>query len=161
PLSRMSSIEISLARRTGFHHGATITAVPTSTPGASCPVGEVLKRIRLHGIRGAVVLGGPDGVEPERLDELAQLEGVVHVLGISPRRRAGVVLGQKALPVALVVAGHHHTAVHACPPLSLIVLPRRTLAWAIVYCLTAIPRSDTGGTTCQTGCTSAYRMTTR
>jgi hypothetical protein len=27
----MSSMEISLASRTGFHHGATITAVPTST----------------------------------------------------------------------------------------------------------------------------------
>ena len=31
PFNKMSSIEISLASRTGFHHGATITAVPTST----------------------------------------------------------------------------------------------------------------------------------
>ena len=88
------------------------------------------------------MLGGPDGVEPERLDELAQVERVVHVRGVRHRGRAAVVLRQEALPVALVVAGHHHAAVHAVrlsrsarvhdrsehPRYASSFLPRQTLA---------------------------------
>src|SRR5262249_16497211 len=91
----------------------------------------------------------PDRVKPERLDELAQLESVVHVCGVRHRGRAAVVLCQEAFPVALVVAGHHHAAVHVCSPLSLryTIVPFlvKPLLAAIVYCLDTSPRSDPGG----------------
>src|SRR2546425_1646616 len=71
------------------------------------------------------MFGGPDRIEAERLHELAHIEGVIHVRGVRDRRRAGVVLPQQTLPVALVVAGHHHPTVHACAPLPEVVSPGR------------------------------------
>src|SRR5262245_40089448 len=65
------------------------------------------------------MLGGPDRIEAEWLHELAHVEGVIHVGGVRDHRRAAVVLPQQTLPVALIVAGHHHPTVHACAPLRL------------------------------------------
>src|SRR6266851_2307892 len=69
------------------------------------------------------MLGGPDRIEAKRLHELAHGEGIIHVRSIRNRRWAGVVLPQQTLPVALVVAGHHHPTVHACAPLPAVVSP--------------------------------------
>src|SRR5215475_10283869 len=63
------------------------------------------------------MLGRPDRIETERFNELAHVQGVIHVCGVRDRRRAGVVSLQQTLPVALVVASHHHPTVHACAPL--------------------------------------------
>src|SRR5215813_6123839 len=63
------------------------------------------------------MLGRPDRIEAERLNELAHVEGVIHIRGVRDRRRAIVVLPQQTFPVTLVVAGHHHPTVHACAPL--------------------------------------------
>src|SRR5918999_5775631 len=62
------------------------------------------------------MLGRPDRIKAERLNELAHVEGVIHICCVRDRRRAGVVLPQQPLPVTLVVAGHHHPTVHACAP---------------------------------------------
>src|SRR5262249_52658831 len=71
---------------------------------------------------------------------------------VRKRRWAAVVLPQQPLPVALVVAGHHHPTVHACAPLSAVLslgrgppLGRRRCAPPIVA---SRPRS------CQAGGTS-------
>src|SRR4029453_10104181 len=63
------------------------------------------------------MLGRPDRIEAERFNELAHVEGVIHVCGVRNRRRAGVVFLQQTLPVALVVARNHPPTVHACAPL--------------------------------------------
>src|SRR4029453_17185397 len=69
------------------------------------------------------MLGRPDRIEAERFNELAHVEGVIHVCGVRDRRWAGVVLLQQTLPVALVVTSHHHPTVHACAPLPLVIGP--------------------------------------
>src|SRR5215471_8023908 len=69
------------------------------------------------------MLSGPDRIEAERLHELAHVEGVIHVRRVRDRRQAAVVLPQQTLPVALVVAGHHHPAVHVWAPLPAVVSP--------------------------------------
>ena len=76
------------------------------------PVREVLQRIGLHRIGGAVVLGGPDRVEAERLDELAQAQRLVHVDVVRDVGRTLVLAGHQPRPVALVVPRHHDSAVH-------------------------------------------------
>src|SRR5262245_48492117 len=71
------------------------------------------------------MLSRPDRIEAEGLNELAHVEGVIHVCSVRDGRWAGVVLPQQTLPVALVVAGHHDPTVHACAPLPEVVNPGR------------------------------------
>ena len=90
---------------------------------AAGPIRQVLQGVRLHRVGRAVVLGCPDRIEAERLDQLSHVEGVIHVLGIRNRRRAVVVPLHQALPVALVVPRDHHPAVHSCAPPPEVVSP--------------------------------------
>ena len=88
--------------------------------GAPGPVREVLQRVRLHRIGGAVVFGGPDRIEPEWLDESTDVKGLLHLQIVRDLRRPVVIAGHQPGPIPLVVAGHHHATVHA-PSLSAVL----------------------------------------
>jgi len=55
------------------HRGAELDA-----PGAAGEVGEQLRRRGRHGVAGEVMLERPQRIEAQRLDEIAELEMLLH-----------------------------------------------------------------------------------
>ena len=80
--------------------------------GPARPVRQPLQRIGLHRVRRTVMLGGPDRIEAEGLDQLAARDRVLHVDVVRDLRRAVVVLRHEPRPIPLVVTGNHYAAVH-------------------------------------------------